>query len=58
MIFNPLFLTARVIGAIYKILLTVWLFYHLVKRMYGREIPRNGRRSFGGRSELRYIASS
>lgn len=48
--FNPLFLAAQVVGAIYKIVLTVWLFYHLAKRMYGREVPRNGRTVFSGRS--------
>lgn len=51
--FNPLFTTARVVGAAYKVVLTTWLFYHLAKRMYGRETPRNGRTSFSGRSHRR-----
>ena len=48
--FNPLFLTARVMGAGYKVLLTGWLGYHLAKRIYGRETPRNGRANFGSRN--------
>ena len=44
--FIPLFTTARVVGAAYKILLTTWLMYHLSKRMARREVPRNGRVSF------------
>jgi hypothetical protein len=54
--FNPLFLSARIVTAIYKIILTAWLLYHLIKRIHGREIPRNGRVSFGGRSSGRYLA--
>lgn len=45
--FIPLFTTARVVRSIYQIVLTTWLFYFLIKRIYGREHPRNGRISFG-----------
>ena len=48
--FGPLFITARVVQSSYRIVLTLWLFYHLVKRIHGREIPRNGRQVIGGRS--------
>lgn len=51
--FIPLFTSAKVIGAIYRVVLTMWLLYHLIKKMYGREVPRNGRTSFGGRSHRR-----
>ncbi len=51
--FSPLFLTASVINAIYKIILTLWLLYHLTKRMINRDVPRNGRTNFSGRSHHR-----
>jgi hypothetical protein len=56
MTFEPLFTTARVIGALYKIVLTIWLLYHLAKRIRSREVPRNGRTSFGSRSHHKSFA--
>lgn len=50
MTFGPLFLTAQVVQSCYRIVLTLWLFYYLLKRIYGREAPRNGRPIIGGRS--------
>lgn len=52
----PLFTTARVVGATYKIILTSWLMYHLIKRMRSNEVPRNGRISFsdGSRRSHRF----
>lgn len=49
--FIPLFTTSRVIQAVYRIILTLWLLYHLIKRIHGREIPRNRRPTFGGRRD-------
>lgn len=52
--FTPLFLTARVVGAVYKTVLTTWLGIHLAKRIYGRESPRNGRAKFGERRSRKF----
>ena len=44
--FEPLFLTARVVTASYRIISTGLLLYYLATRIKdGREIPRNGRRA-------------
>lgn len=46
MTFEPLFVTARVVTATYRIVSTTLLLYYLMKRINnGREVPRNGRRA-------------
>lgn len=48
--FIPLFTTARVIRSAYQIVLTLWLFYYLLKRIQNNESPRFHRQQLGGQS--------
>ena len=54
--FGPLFLTSQIVTSVYRIVLTIWLLYHLGKRILARESPRNGREAFSGRSHRRGFA--
>ena len=47
--FIPLFTTARVIRSSYQIVLTSWLFWHLVKRINDRQGPRHRSARYNGR---------
>jgi hypothetical protein len=47
--FLPLFTTARVVRSSYQIVLTIWLFYHLVKRINERQGPRHRSPRYSGR---------
>lgn len=47
--FIPLFTTARVIRASYQIVLTIWLFWYLVKRIHDGQGPRHRSARYTGR---------
>ena len=47
--FLPLFTTARVIRSSYQIVLTLWLFYYLLKRINNRAPPRHRGTRYAGR---------
>ena len=47
--FIPLFTTARVIRSSYQIVLTLWLFYYLLKRINNRAPPRHRGTRYAGR---------